>query len=174
MHRIGNKMGNKMGIFALPPLSERVTLPPYIIPLSLFTVITALSFPPTHNLRFLLLLTIGLPTLATLPFYTTGSVSDDYWAGCFFGTLIFTVLDYFVLSQPEKEFWRVHRKGAEGDINEGSVEEEKEKRRWDGVGWWSAEKWLWSAAIWFSARGVGWSWEVKNIPPKKPVGYPVW
>ncbi|KAH0537760.1 hypothetical protein FGG08_005508 [Glutinoglossum americanum] len=163
-----------MGIFSVPPLSERVPLPPYVIPLSIFILITTLSLPPTRNLRLLLLLTIALPALATLPSYTTGSANDDYFVGCTFGSFVFVSVDYFVLSRPEKEFWRVHRKGAVGDINKGSVEEGKEKRRWDAVGPWSAEKWLWSAGIWFSARGVGWSWEVRNLAPKKPAGYPAW
>ncbi|KAI9785891.1 MAG: hypothetical protein M1839_008157 [Geoglossum umbratile] len=162
-----------MDAFTLPPLSERAPLPPYVMPLCLFTLITALSLPATYNLRFLLLLTIAVPTLATLPFYTTGSVSNDYWVGSSFGIWTFTAVDYLLLSRPEKEFWRVQRKGPARDIGEGSVEEEREKSRWDGVGW-SVEKWLWSAGIWLAPRGVGWSWEVKNLAPKKPAGYPSW
>jgi hypothetical protein len=163
-----------MDVFALPPLSERLPLPPYVPPLGFLTIITILSLPPTYNLRFLLLLAIALPALAALPFYTAGSAADDYWIGTSFSNWLFVTTDYLVLSKPEKEFWRVHRRGAARDIKEGSVEEEKEKRRWDNAGWFSVEKWLWSAEVCLSPRGVGWSFEVNNVPPKKPVGYPAW
>lgn len=150
-------------MFEFPPLSERSPQPFYLQPLLSLISVVALSLSPKHNYRLLFLLALTVPIYAALPFYTTGDVTRDYLIGCAFGIQIFLVADFFLLSKPEAEFWRVDECGKA--VNG--------KRGWEGNGW-SLEKFWWSAGIWSTARGIGWSWEVKNTNPKPPVGYPVW
>ncbi|KAI9765528.1 MAG: hypothetical protein M1840_007354 [Geoglossum simile] len=67
-----------------------------------------------------------------------------------------TGADFLVLSQPERDFWRPAK---------------DELRRWVGPQW-AWDKLAWSAALMANPRGLGWSWEVKNVPRNLQVGCP--
>jgi hypothetical protein len=150
-------------MFEIPPLSDRSPLPLYIQPLTLIILITTLSISPKYSLRRLFLLALATAILAVLPFYSDGEFGKDYWNGCSFAARVFLAIDFLFLSTPERDFWKVPR----------SEEAAKEQQLWQG-GKWSWKKWWWSAGIWMTARGTGWSWEVKNIGPKPAAGYPAW
>jgi hypothetical protein len=146
-------------ILSLPPLESRKPLPRGFTLFLFLTLTTTLSLPP-RPFRKLLFLAIILPTALTLPHLATSATSNDYWFGILFFGSVYRGIDYIILSHAEKEFYVVGR---------------GEKTPWRrGVGNWSLEKWMWAARIWANNRGVGWSWEVKNIGPKPPVGFPVW
>ena len=144
-------------MFGIPPLSERHHLPGYVLPLLHLTLVITLSLPP--KLRALAAPAIVLPALA-LPSHTTGKIIIDYWASSAVVCWLLAALDFIVLSNADRDFWRVEGRGGEGG-----------KKRLKGAAW-SWERLMWSADIWVSSRGAGWSWEVKNVPPKPPLGYP--
>jgi hypothetical protein len=154
-----------MEVFTLPPLSERSPLPRFVAPLAFFTLVFTLCLPPRFNLRaFFFFFTIAIPTLALLPYYTTGITLSDYRTSTFLVYWVVRALDFFVLAAPEKEFWRVRTGGGAKVATE---------QHWDKH-LWSWRKLGWSVGIWATQRGIGWSWEVKNVGPKAPIGYLVW
>jgi hypothetical protein len=108
-------------MFGIPPLEERPLSPGYNAPLTFLAVVIFLSLP-AHRLRslaFLSLIPLGIIALTS---YTTGSIPGDYWAtSSAIGWIIYGV-DFIVLSDPERDFWRVGRAG------------EGEKKQWKGMG----------------------------------------
>lgn len=121
------------------PLQAR----PYLIPSIYLTCIAASSLPP-GKIRGLL----GVGALAfwliQIPKYTQGSTAEDNLLPIQAGLLLLHWIDFFVLHSPN-EFFRLtdSRKGLHQTF------------------W---EKLSWNFNLCTSMRGVGWNWQVKNIP----------
>ncbi|RDW68472.1 hypothetical protein BP5796_09129 [Coleophoma crateriformis] len=86
---------------------------------------------------------------------TTGDDALDYLtgAGCF--VILLKWIDFMILHTPEKDFRRVGR--AEGSFVGGEGVEERVPETF-------LEKLLWSCDLWTTLRGIGWNWQVPNVP----------
>jgi len=73
-------------------------------------------------------------------------------------------ISFYLLQTPEKEYMRVARHKSRHDkINDG--DRVKEIGAFESATtWWDKLRWVTSLKM--TLRGVGWNWEVKNIPPK--------
>jgi hypothetical protein len=158
-------------MYNLPPLDERQPVVRGFMP-GLYLGLTTILSLPHRRLRIFSFLALALPVAMKLPYTTTGDPAKDLWLGTLFIGLVYRGLDYIVLTNADKEFYKVEGSGKYSE-SERNREEEKEPRR-GGVEAWSLVKWLWCASVWVNNRGVNCSWEVKNIGPKPRVGYPVW
>ncbi|KAH0545196.1 hypothetical protein FGG08_000650 [Glutinoglossum americanum] len=158
-------------MYNLPPLDERQPVVRGFMAGLYLGLITILSLP-YRWLRIFLFLAFALPVAMKLPHTTTGDPARDYWLGTLFIGSVYRGFDYIVLTNVDKEFYKVEgsRKYSKPEKN---GEKEKEPRR-GGMQTWSLAKWLWCASVWANNRGINCSWEVKNIGPKPRVGYPVW
>ncbi|KAH0562494.1 hypothetical protein GP486_002815 [Trichoglossum hirsutum] len=147
-----------------PPVDERARLTGGVVPLTILYLITVHSLS-NQSLRVFLFLSFMLLIWLAMLHDTSGSATVDDMIGMLFVGWFFRALDYIVLTDTAKEFYK-----TEG----GGEDKNREKDPWRmGVQTWSKAKWMWSASIWTNDRGINWSWEVKNIRPKVPVGYSV-
>ncbi|RDW57797.1 hypothetical protein BP5796_12598 [Coleophoma crateriformis] len=148
----------------LVPLDSRSPLPTLAIPYLYFLLIATLSLPQGwYRARIVILLAAYICHLLN---HTTGSRVSDYGTGCAVAQIFFKFADYVVLSNAETEFSR----HSLGDMTtyEGASELDQSKLA-DASGMlspWQAffKKFRWGLELSVTARGIGWSWQVKNVP----------
>ncbi|KAH0556308.1 hypothetical protein GP486_005766 [Trichoglossum hirsutum] len=154
-------------MYNLPPLDERK---PVVrgFTAGLYLVLATILSLPHRRLRIFLFLSLALPVAMKLPHTTAGDPARDYWLGTLFVGSVYRGLDYIVLTDADRQLYRVAEGGRKSEKNRGEKEKEPRAQTW------SLAKWLWCASVWANNRGVNCSWEVTNIEPKPRVGYPVW
>jgi len=75
-------------------------------------------------------------------------------------------VSFYLLHNPEKEYRRVgHSKNNNSKHGEREIIEKNDEVKLSET-WWDKLKWV--ASLKMTLRGVGWNWEVKNIPPNPP------
>ncbi|RDW58674.1 hypothetical protein BP6252_13150 [Coleophoma cylindrospora] len=157
----------------LVSLDSRSPLPALAIPYLYFLLIAALSLPQGwYRARIIILLAAYIFHLLN---HTTGSRVSDYGMGCTVAQIFFKFADYVVLSNAEAEFSR----NSLGDMTtyEGASELDQPKLANPSgmLSPWQAfvKKLRWALELSVTARGIGWSWQVKNVP-SSTVSAPSW
>ncbi|KAM3076295.1 hypothetical protein ACMFMG_006202 [Clarireedia jacksonii] len=161
-------------------LPDRSPYPPFYLPLTFTITILPLLTPHRRLMTFLTFpLLISLCLLA--PSYTYGSPSDDYYNTSPFIALPLWYLDFILLSPtsgPDAPQYIGNRATANSATGrEKTNKDEKIK----GVSWQDiqqkplSERIKWSLRLMLPAhRGIGWNWQVKNVPPGPWSGLPKW
>lgn len=150
---------------SLRPLTSRTPLPALSIPILYLALIITLALP-IGRYRALLAVPFVIHTYLLLNF-TTGSLVSDYAIGSAIAQLCFKFLDFVVFSDAEREFQLLS--GKEGEVL-GHEQEVLEQKKAAGNESTSAylnkikKRITWADGLAFTARGIGWSWEVKNVP----------
>ncbi|KAF2499684.1 hypothetical protein BU16DRAFT_524141 [Lophium mytilinum] len=88
---------------------------------------------------------------------------DQFSLGCLIGLLFFTYIDRIVLANPDKEGW--HKRTDSDADSEAATPAAPEgffERIW------------WSFLTFINLRGIGWSYQVKNVPATVPANYSRW
>jgi hypothetical protein len=133
---------------------DRAPLPGFFIPLYHLALIFSLSCPPA-KVRKYIPLAVLLALSWKLTSYTAGAALTNYSIGTAVGQIIVRWVDFGVLSHPETDF---RRQDGEPKSQTGQSL--------------NSESWLkklkWSSRLMTTARGIGWSWQVKNVPPHIP------
>jgi hypothetical protein len=149
----------------LPPIFSTLQLP-----LLYTTNVLGLAIGPQHRV---LQLGITLPAVILLvaqSFYRKVDTTYGlrYSVGVTVVSLCFIYFDWIVLNSPDKEKWRkiryVRREGKDGQLKEKMEEEPK------GFG----NRLWWALRIASGNRYVGWTQQVKNLPPRVEADYPRW
>jgi hypothetical protein len=125
----------------------------FILP-AFFSLSVIILFPPLSRTRAIMMLPLLLSLMLLFARYRPGSYElMDYSWGCVMTESFIRILSLTVLSRPEEI---TRRRGPPIA----------------GRSWFS--RLYWSIDLFISARGVGWSWQVKNIPPAPGAGLPRW
>ncbi|KAI2466734.1 hypothetical protein F4781DRAFT_336972 [Annulohypoxylon bovei var. microspora] len=142
-----------------PPLAERASLPPLHMPAAYAAVLLgyfvgpgpAQTFCVTHVLLLL---------AAFRPFYTTGDVVSDYTMSSTFFVMWIAYLDH----------------GLKGEGSPRYVGRPDRPLPGGGVGERDSETWVrklgWAVRLTTTPRGIGWDWQVKNVPPHPGANQP--
>jgi hypothetical protein len=86
--------------------------------------------------------------------YPTGDKAQDTLLPIQAMILVTQWIDFYVLHTPEKDYYRISRP----EEKKGSIKDQ---------GW--KERLKWAFDLKMTLRGIGWNWQVKNIPPTYPV-----
>lgn len=130
------------------PLQPR----PYLLQTIYLTCAFGALLPP-GKLRAGSVSVIVCALITQIPKYTTGDVNQDAVTPIFATLLLAHWIDVFILHSPE-EFSRRKDGG-------------KRPRTWREKLWWSLD-------LNSTMRGIGWNWEVKNVPDAAPIATPKW
>jgi hypothetical protein len=134
-----------MFISFIPDKARPLCARPYLIP-SIYLTCIAASLLPEGRVRAITGIA-GLGFLiAQIPKYTQGSVAEDNLLPIQAGLMLLHWVDFFVFSQDEAD-----KPVRLGDQTEGQQKTFRQK-----LGW--------SFDLCTSMRGVGWNWQVKNVP----------
>ncbi|EKG10411.1 Cytochrome P450 [Macrophomina phaseolina MS6] len=142
------------------PLDQREPTPPWFLPSFLLPGFCALLIPPKFYYARALLSGSALAyLLLQAPRYTASDAAVDFIGGVYMGAVALKWLDFVVLHRTESEYHRSNPSASNPDINTGQF-----------------DSWIsrlsYSFSLWTTTRGVGWSWQVKNIPRGVLAGYP--
>ncbi|KAI1408538.1 membrane bound O-acyl transferase family-domain-containing protein [Hypoxylon sp. FL1857] len=135
-----------------PRLDERDPLPPQQLPAAFATVVLGYFLGPgviqTWGVAYILLL-LGV----FRPYFTTGDVLTDYTQSGTFFVFLVSYLDQGTKTKNGPRYvGRPDRPLPNGGISE------RDSKTW-------AEKLKWSLRLATTPRGIGWNWQVKNVPP---------
>lgn len=93
--------------------------------------------------------------IAEVPRATTGDVASDVLTPIQALLVLIHWVDFYIVHDPQT----LKRRGV-------SESEVKQK------GWW--ERFKWYGDLHTTSRGIGWDWEVKNIPKAAPLATTKW
>ncbi|KAI0838313.1 membrane bound O-acyl transferase family-domain-containing protein [Hypoxylon sp. FL0890] len=134
-----------------PRLDERDPLPPQQLPIALIVVVLGYFVGPgilqMWGVSYILLL-LG----AFRPYFTTGDVVTDYTQSSLFFVLLLSYLDHGIKTKNSPRY--VGR--SDKPLPNGGIGERGSKT------W--MEKLKWSLRLATTPRGIGWNWQVKNVP----------
>lgn len=142
-----------------PPLAERTPVPTLYQPLIFVLSLTPFFFCRRHRAALITFpLIFALCTRA--PFYTFGNESADYYSASFFIALPLWFVEFAILTPAQ---------GPEESVYVGNrIEPWREKgngKRWEDLRSY-CERIFWASSLMVpSHRGIGWSWQVKNVHP---------
>jgi len=117
-------------------------------------LITAL---PCNQVRHIITCSSLIGILASLPFTSSGFKCVDWGTGTVVSSYLLLYTCFFVLSDAEKQFWRVGDKVVDLHIAEKSY----------------GRRLFWGFSLWTSFRGVGWNWHISKMPAPVSPGYSV-
>lgn len=139
-----------------PEPADRLPLPTLYLPAGF--VLTIIPFFISNDRGRISLTAVPLLPLALgRPFFTAGSPQVDYNTGGMFVGMLLQYLDFLMLSPTEGE-----EIAFVGDmrIQAKAVREADNQTLW--------QKLKWSLRLMITPnRGIGWSWQVKNVPPNR-------
>jgi hypothetical protein len=149
----------------LPPIFSTLQ-----IPLLYATNVLGLAIGPQHRVLQLGITFPAVILLVALSLYRKVDTTYGlrYTVGVTVVSLCFMYFDWVVLKSPDREKWRkiryVKREGKDGGMKE-ELEGETQ-----GFG----ERLWWALRIASGNRYVGWTQQVKNLPPRVDADYPRW
>ena len=151
-----------------PPLSERQPIPALYQPLTFFLTLIPFLFRKRRRTA-LCVLPILLASCIRAPGYTFGSPSVDYYNSSPFIAMPIWFLEFAILT-PEEGPDAPRYVG-----NASAVTKSKETdRRWQRPKTpWEQLAWAFSLMI-PSHRGIGWQWQIKNVPDDPIQHLPKW
>ncbi|KAI1451698.1 hypothetical protein F4805DRAFT_450557 [Annulohypoxylon moriforme] len=142
-----------------PPLSERLPLPPQQAPAAYALVILGYFFgsgPIQTQAVVYILLILGYYR----PFYTSGDVVTDYTMSSMFFVLCISYLDHGTSSESGPRYTgRPDKPLPNGGIGVKDSQTYVQKLKW-------------AVRLASTPRGIGWDWQVKNVPPHPDADLP--
>ncbi|KAI1140803.1 membrane bound O-acyl transferase family-domain-containing protein [Hypoxylon sp. FL0543] len=142
-----------------PRLDEREPLPPQQLPAALAVVVLGYFLGPgivqTWGVAYVLLL-LG----AFRPFFTTGDVVTDYTQSGLFFVLLLSYLDHGTKTQSGPRYVG----NPDTPLPNGGIGQ-RDSKTW-------MEKLKWSLRLATTPRGIGWNWQVKNVPSRPNANRP--
>jgi len=147
-----------------PFLDARPSLPSFYLPLTFITTLLPFFLPAERRLaRLLVILATLLPLFLLRPVFTVGSPSDDYSTATPPFSSIWQTIDFAIIEpsqgNPPKYIGDPKRK-------DDPLSEQDTRTFW--------ERLKWAMRLQTTPRGIGWSWEVKNVPDHPDGGLPKW
>ncbi|KAJ4993156.1 tat pathway signal sequence [Stagonosporopsis vannaccii] len=144
-----------------PPLASRPLIPPLLLPTTY--ALTLLPFFTTHRRRTaLLVLPVIISACLLAPRYTFGDPSADFYRTSGFIIMPLWFTEFGVL-RPERGKGAPVWVGRSGKEKGGGKAIEDCRNVWEKT-WWVNELMV------PSHRGIGWNWEIKNVPKDPDVG----
>ncbi|KAF2810461.1 uncharacterized protein BDZ99DRAFT_312505 [Mytilinidion resinicola] len=133
------------------------------VKLFFLVVVGALAFQPSLIRTATTLPLLGILLWQFVLVEEKGFFGDHFSLGCLIGLLSFAYIDRIVLANPDKEGWhKLTDSDAESRSATPAAPVGSFRRLW------------WSLLIFFNLRGVGWSYQVKNVPTAHPADYSRW
>ena len=135
-----------------PPPNRPIQAAGFVLVPFVLTCNASLLLPPGRP-RALLTLPPLLYLLCQVRRTTSGVNAEDYMSAINIALLSSRYVTSVLVANPETDMHRVFVTGEKKWTREPEDPQ--------SMGWWSKLKW--SMSFWFSGRGIGWDWQVKNV-----------